>query len=73
MASAIFFLDLKGKVGVSCSVEYEDIDRHGRPYWRVTTEEIFPCPLSKSSPYSSAKLKRRAPQFHHASPTREST
>ncbi len=50
MASAIFFLDLKGKVGFASAAGTEDVMlmRFVRPFSHETTEEMFLCQQSKS-------------------------
>ncbi len=51
MASAVFFLDLKGKVGFASAAGTEDDMLMGivRPFSHVTTEGTFLCQQSKSS------------------------
>jgi hypothetical protein len=68
MASAIFFLDLKGKVHTQryiFSAEGVALTLQQRPSWLAITEEIFPCRLWRNSPYSSATQRKRAPPFPH--------
>ena len=88
MASALFFLDLKGKV----SNLIEDGDRGAmirpllkmrgasiadadsdRPFWPATTAGTSPCLRSTSSPFSLAKPKKRALPCLPAFHTRVST
>lgn len=55
MASAVFFLDLKGKVyllRLDIYVVLEELTYRDRPFLPETTEVIFPCRLSRNSPYS---------------------
>lgn len=66
MASAVFFLDLKGKVRPEhqlCSSQEKatrDANALGRPFLPATTVATSPCQPSRSSPSCSTKPKRRA-------------
>lgn len=81
MASALFFLDLKGKVCQNLSIDLENHHKdlrtdhrlRCRPSSRVITVETFPCPLSTNSPSSSAKPKRSLRQYRLVSHTKAST
>src|SRR3569833_56920 len=81
MASAVFFLDLKGKVCFElesttpippCAADACG----GRICSRCSRGSIAgtsPCRRSRSSRSSSAKPKKSHPRYRHVSPTREST
>lgn len=70
MASAVFFLDLKGKVRLMRIGPQTVKLTLYRPSWLEITEVIFLCQLSKSSLSSYQKPKKTPLQSHHASQTK---
>ncbi|KAL8689211.1 MAG: hypothetical protein Q9218_005063 [Villophora microphyllina] len=67
MASAIFFLDLKGKLCPRAKANKWDPNRPSSP---ATTAATSPCPPSKNSPSSSPKPKKNPPPSRPVSPTK---
>lgn len=74
MASAVFFLDLKGKVRCSqISKTGKQQLTSGRHFLPGIIEEIFPCQLSRNSQFYYQKQKKNRLPYHHVSQTKAST
>lgn len=67
MASAVFFLDLKGKVGAP-TVSGLETDAAERPYLPEITEEIFLCQQLRNFQSYCQKPKKNPQRFLLVSP-----